>query len=649
MSGALSSPGFDPAIALQAGRGIAPPNPLQTVSQFADIQNKINQNTAFPGQMELQKQRIAGGKADLLQTWKQASARQLAPLLAEGANPTLQDATTTLARLESQGISTHEPLAALSGMTDGPNFRSQLGSWISANLATPGNEVGAVVGTPHEQQTDQGIVSGVTRPAFMGGGFSQGSFTQAQPGPGALMTPRDVVITPDNREQYGQPESAIGSTIRVPTGAFPYRGTEGAPPITYPGGTAPPASGGTPGAGPRPQSLSDIHPTLAPIQAPGGAKFTVAAAAAPQFEGLVKDLEAAGYKIDPGTSGGYNPRNIAGTNTPSQHASGLAIDINSARNQQGAKTASDIPPELARSLAAKWGLRWGGDFSGNSRDPMHFEVAPGATPGLPRTQLASNNPLLGPITDTSPPGLRVAGPGAGPAAPSPSGGVNMDIVRQNATTSSMPTGATQNIEQNQQAYRNAQTAVAPMALNNTQFKEAHDAIANLAHTTAGTGAGQAAMNQVQRVLNQFGVPNSDRVTDAATAEKLLSAAIAAKAPRSDAQQSLAEHANPTLNMPAGASLPIIRQLVAGNRAQQLAVETAPDKQGNGFIAHNTEKSRTYNSPEGLAALSYDMTPGPQRAAYVDNLKKMRDAGNPGPWNRFSETFKAAHESKVLAP
>jgi hypothetical protein len=408
---------------------------------------------------------------------------------------------------------------------------------------------------------------------------------------------------------------------------------------------------------PGPRSDAGVPaPTLAQIQAPGGAKFTVAAAAAPQFQGLVKDLEDAGYKIDPAISGGYNPRNIAGTNTPSQHASGLAIDINSSRNQQGAKTASDIPPDLARQLAAKYGLRWGGDFSGNSRDPMHFEVAPNrrSDADTPRgTQIASLGLPPGVASDV-PSGLIPAGtaPGSSTQAQASTprgGGMNMDIIRQNARPAGPAIGDQAIIEQNQQAYRNAQTQVAPMALNNTQFKEAHDAIAALAQHDITTGAGQAALNQARRVLNQLGYPNSETVNNAATAEKLLNAAIAAKAPRSDAQQSLAEHANPTLNMPAGASLPIIRQLVAGNRAMQLAVETAPDKNGNGFIAHNTEKSRTYNSPEGLAALSYDMTPGPQRDAYVANLKKQRDAGNPGPWNRFSETFKAAHESKVMAP
>jgi hypothetical protein len=114
-------------------------------------------------------------------------------------------------------------------------------------------------------------------------------------------------------------------------------------------------------------------PELAPVVAPGGAKFQVAATVAEKFQGLVNDLEANGYKLDPATSGGYNKRYIAGTHTPSNHAFGTAIDINWAKNPQGG-SASDLPPDLARKLAAKHGLVWGGDWSGKTRDPMHFEV-----------------------------------------------------------------------------------------------------------------------------------------------------------------------------------------------------------------------------------------------------------------------------------
>jgi hypothetical protein len=120
-----------------------------------------------------------------------------------------------------------------------------------------------------------------------------------------------------------------------------------------------------------PKPLGVKTAQLMRIQSAGGAPFTVDDAHAPKFKGLLDDLEAAGYRVDPGQSGGYNPRNIAGTNKPSNHAFGKAIDINWTNNARG--TQGNIPPELARSLAQKHGLRWGGDWK--NPDPMHFEVA----------------------------------------------------------------------------------------------------------------------------------------------------------------------------------------------------------------------------------------------------------------------------------
>lgn len=115
-------------------------------------------------------------------------------------------------------------------------------------------------------------------------------------------------------------------------------------------------------------------PDLVQVTAPSGAKFTVAKDAADAFSGFLTDLEKTGYKIDPATSGGYNPRNIAGTDTPSQHAFGHAIDINPGSNARGAKSPSDLPANVA-DLAAAHGLTWGGGWSGDTRDPMHFELS----------------------------------------------------------------------------------------------------------------------------------------------------------------------------------------------------------------------------------------------------------------------------------
>lgn len=103
-----------------------------------------------------------------------------------------------------------------------------------------------------------------------------------------------------------------------------------------------------------------------------GVPFTVAKQYAPRFQALLDDPEWGDYAFDASQSGGYNPRNIAGTNTPSQHAFGRAIDINWTRNARG--TPGDINPDLARRLAQLHGFTWGGDW--RNPDPMHFEIDP---------------------------------------------------------------------------------------------------------------------------------------------------------------------------------------------------------------------------------------------------------------------------------
>jgi hypothetical protein len=102
-----------------------------------------------------------------------------------------------------------------------------------------------------------------------------------------------------------------------------------------------------------------------------GYGITVGSPYADKFKGLLDDLEANGVKVDRSQSGGYNYRNIAGTNRLSNHAYGRALDVNWTDNARGTK--GKIDPNLARALAQKHGLVWGGDWS--NPDPMHFEVA----------------------------------------------------------------------------------------------------------------------------------------------------------------------------------------------------------------------------------------------------------------------------------
>ena len=121
---------------------------------------------------------------------------------------------------------------------------------------------------------------------------------------------------------------------------------------------------------------------LVTVTAPNGQQWRVNKASAPSFTAFLQDLSREGYS--PTSSGGFNNRNIRGSDRKSQHAFGTAIDIGAAANPMGG-TASDMPPDVS-ALAAKYGLEWGGDWTGRP-DPMHFEwrgpSGPPAPPVMP--------------------------------------------------------------------------------------------------------------------------------------------------------------------------------------------------------------------------------------------------------------------------
>ena len=83
-------------------------------------------------------------------------------------------------------------------------------------------------------------------------------------------------------------------------------------------------------------------------------------------------------KIHPDQFAGcYYPRFIAGTSTLSNHAFGLALDINAVENQRG--TVGLIDRDVV-SIFQEWGFTWGGDWG--YTDPMHFELNSIVTPTL---------------------------------------------------------------------------------------------------------------------------------------------------------------------------------------------------------------------------------------------------------------------------
>ena len=93
------------------------------------------------------------------------------------------------------------------------------------------------------------------------------------------------------------------------------------------------------------------------------------------FSGVFDCLQAAGSQNKITSFGGcfsFRPQRT-GTKL-STHAWGIAIDLNPETNQQG--TAGDMDPAVI-AIFREAGFKWGGDWLGKTRDPMHFQFCTG--------------------------------------------------------------------------------------------------------------------------------------------------------------------------------------------------------------------------------------------------------------------------------
>ncbi len=92
----------------------------------------------------------------------------------------------------------------------------------------------------------------------------------------------------------------------------------------------------------------------------------------PQLKGALQDVVRADLadEIHPDEYAGcYYPRFIAGSTTLSNHAFGLALDLNVPGNQRG--TVGEMHRGVVE-IFKRWGFGWGGDWG--YTDPMHFEL-----------------------------------------------------------------------------------------------------------------------------------------------------------------------------------------------------------------------------------------------------------------------------------
>lgn len=95
---------------------------------------------------------------------------------------------------------------------------------------------------------------------------------------------------------------------------------------------------------------------------------------APLLIGAAHEFHNTIEALHPGWCWGYAHRNVTGGSTPSFHAAGIAIDLNAPRHPIGkANTFTPAQAARIREIARRYGLRWGGDYTGR-KDDMHLEV-----------------------------------------------------------------------------------------------------------------------------------------------------------------------------------------------------------------------------------------------------------------------------------
>ena len=106
-------------------------------------------------------------------------------------------------------------------------------------------------------------------------------------------------------------------------------------------------------------------------------KIRLAEEVAPLLIAFASEFDKLIEPIDEGTldDWGYAFRDIRGeAGKLSNHSSGTAIDLNSVKHPLGKVNTFDaakIP--MLKALVKKYGLSWGGDYSGR-KDEMHFEI-----------------------------------------------------------------------------------------------------------------------------------------------------------------------------------------------------------------------------------------------------------------------------------
>lgn len=187
------------------------------------------------------------------------------------------------------------------------------------------------------------------------------------------------------------------------------------------------------------RTIGQARAALVPWTVPftNGLSVSVHQRALPAFQLAATNLIASGgyYPTRLGETFGFFSRTVSGSRSISYHAMGAAVDINSRTNPERSDGA--LITDMPQWYVDAWrnaGFCWGGYWTGNHKDPMHYSwMGPLATPGYgpiptPYPSLAAKAPF-----NETPVGLSVAfggrRPGATDALADLTGDGSVDAVR----------------------------------------------------------------------------------------------------------------------------------------------------------------------------------------------------------------------------
>lgn len=128
------------------------------------------------------------------------------------------------------------------------------------------------------------------------------------------------------------------------------------------------------------------------VRFPGGVRIEITEL----ISRLVKETANRGYRFGVTSNPsygcwGFDCRAIRGSNNPSNHSWGLAVDINAPVNPMGDKLITNMPPWMP-DLWNTYGFRWGGDYK-TRPDGMHYEFVLSVDDAVRLTALARKNRL----------------------------------------------------------------------------------------------------------------------------------------------------------------------------------------------------------------------------------------------------------------